>query len=217
MTRDPTEERTLPVRGLLLFASAACATIAFVAIAERVLEGHADDFDRTWALAIHSADHDVLDWIFIALTIIGSGPCLWGGILLVSVLAIRNHLWPLAMILAANGILAQVVNVALKHWFVRQRPTLFDEITRPETFSFPSGHSTSAVQIWGAIAAVLIALHPRLRPVIVPVTLLLIAGIGLSRVYLGVHWPTDVVAGFAAGVPFLVVTIHLLHRIKKPQ
>lgn len=207
------ERRVLPFKGTVLFAIAGLATVAFVAIAVRVLAGHADSFDRTWTLAVRKLDTDVLDYVFIAFTMIGSGPLLWGAILLVAVLAIRNHRWQLALLIAANGIVAQIVNLGLKTWFVRPRPTLFEEIARPSSWSFPSGHAMSAVQIWGVIAAVLIALYPRRRVVIVLANLILIAGIGLSRVYLGVHWPTDVLAGFAAGLPFLVVSVHLIHRV----
>ena len=61
------------------------------------------------------------------------------------------------------------------------------------------------------IAAVLVTLFPTRRTIILPAAVLLIAAIGFSRVYLGVHWPFDVLAGFAAGVPLLVTTVHLLH------
>lgn len=209
------ERRVLPLKGIVLFAIASLATIAFVAIAVRVLAGHADSVDRSWTLALHEIDTDALDYVFIAFTTIGSGPCLWGAVLVVAMLAIRNHRWQLALLLAANGVVAQIVNLGLKSWFVRPRPALFEEIARPSTWSFPSGHAMSAVQIWGVIAAVLIALYPRRRAVIVLANLMLMAGIGLSRVYLGVHWPTDVLAGFAAGLPFLVVSIHLIHRIMR--
>jgi len=207
------ERRVLPFKGIVLFVIAGVATVAFLAIALRVLAGHADLFDRTWTLAIHELDTDALDYVFIAFTTIGSGPCLWGAILLVSLIAIRNHRWQLAVLIAANGVVVQIVNLGLKTWFVRPRPTLFEEIVRPTSWSFPSGHAMSAMQIWGVIAAVLIALFPRRRVVIVLTNVLLLAGIGLSRVYLGVHWPTDVLAGFAAGLPFLVVSVHLIHRI----
>jgi undecaprenyl-diphosphatase len=209
------ERRILPLKAIVLFAVAGLATIAFVWIAREVLEGDADRFDRTWALAVHELDTPFLDKLFITLTTIGSGPCLWGTVALVGLVAIRGGRWQLSILLAGNALLAWAVNVALKASFVRARPTLFDEITRPSTWSFPSGHSMSAVQIWGAIAAVLIALYPARRAIIVPCTVLLIAGIGLSRVYLGVHWPTDVLAGFAAGLPFLVVSIHVIHRIMR--
>jgi undecaprenyl-diphosphatase len=209
------ERRILPLKAIVQFTVAALATIAFVWIADEMLEGNADAFDRKWALAVHAFDTPFLDKLFIALTTIGSGLCLWGTVALVSLVAIRDGRWQLSILLAGNAILAWAVNVALKASFVRERPTLFDEITRPSTWSFPSGHSMSAVQIWGAIAAVLIALYPARRVIIVPCVVLLIAGIGLSRVYLGVHWPTDVLAGFAAGLPFLVVTTHLIHRIMR--
>ncbi len=207
------ERKLLPLKGIVLAAIALIATVAFVAIARRVLEGHADAFDRHWALAIHHVSNRVLFWIAFSFTTIGSGPCLWAAILFVGLLAIRRGRWPLFVVLAANGLLVQLVNVGLKHWFVRARPTLFDEITRPETFSFPSGHSMSAVQVWGTIAAVLIAMHPERRTVYVIGALTLILGIGLSRVYLGVHWPTDVLAGWTAGLPFLAASVHLIHRI----
>ncbi len=214
--REQAAERSvLPLKGIVLFAIAGLATIAFVAIAVRVLAGHADAFDRSWTLAIHEIDTDALDYVFIAFTMIGSGPCLWGAILIVALLAIRDHRWHLAVLIAANGVVAQIVNLGLKTWFVRPRPALFEEIVRPTSWSFPSGHAMSSVQIWGVVAAVLIALYPQRRVVIVTSTLLLIAGIGLSRVYLGVHWPTDVVAGFAAGLPFLAVSVHLIHRIMR--
>lgn len=214
--RDPsTERRVLPIKAIVLFVIAAVATIAFVWIAEEMLEGEADPFDRKWTLAVHAIDTPFLDKVFFVLTTIGSGPCIWGAVILVGLVAIRRGRWHLALLLAGNALLAWGVNIALKASFVRERPTLFDEITRPSSWSFPSGHSMSAVQIWGTIAAVLIALYPARRVIIVPCAVLLIGGIGLSRVYLGVHWPTDVLAGFAAGLPFLVVSIHLIHRIMR--
>jgi len=205
-------KRALP-RGLILLVVAALATVCFIAIALRVVEGHADAFDLRWALAIHGADHDVLDTIMIVLTKIGSGPCLYGSILLVSLLALRRRLWPLSVILLANGLAALLTNWLLKLWFVRQRPTLFDEITRPETYSFPSGHAMSSMAVYGGIAAVLIGLYPQRRWSIVAAATVVIAGVGLSRIYLGVHWPLDVLAGFAGSVPFVVATVHVVHGL----
>lgn len=211
--QERVERKFLPLKGIVLAAIAVLATVAFVAIARRVLEGNADAFDRRWALEVHEHPSTFQFWLMFTFTTIGSGPCLWGAIVLVGVIAIRRGRWPLAIVLAGNGLLVQLINVGLKHWFVRARPTLFDEITRPATFSFPSGHSMSAVQVWGTIAAVLIALYPGRRGTFVMAALFLIFGIGLSRVYLGVHWPTDVLAGWTAGLPFLAVSVHLIHRI----
>jgi membrane-associated phospholipid phosphatase len=200
-------------RGLVLLVVAAIGTVCFVAIALRVVEGHADTFDRQWSLAIHDIDTEQLDIVMIAFTTIGSGPCLYASIALVSLLAWRRRLWPLAIILLANALVALLTNTLLKLWFVRARPTLFDEITRPETFSFPSGHAMSAMAVYGGTAAVLIGLYPTHRWLIVVTATILIAGVGFSRVYLGVHWPLDVLAGYTASVPFVVATVHIVHRL----
>ena len=94
---------------------------------------------------------------------------------------------------------------------------MFDEITRPETFSFPSGHALLAMAVYGGIAAVLVTLLPWRPVAVIGAAALLIVSIGFSRVYLGVHWPIDVLAGFAAGVPLIVATVHLLHTQGRPK
>jgi membrane-associated phospholipid phosphatase len=96
--------------------------------------------------------------------------------------------------------------------FSRERPRLFDKIALPTGYSFPSGHSMSAMGIYGVIAAALIAMYPAARRPVIAAAAVLIAAIGVSRVYLGVHWPSDVLGGWLGGIPPLVVSVHLLHR-----
>ncbi|HEY5943899.1 MAG TPA: phosphatase PAP2 family protein [Kofleriaceae bacterium] len=208
------KSRSLPWRAFVQFGLAIVATVLFVELAKYVIAGDADAFDKSVALAIHRIDPPnmpLLDWIMIGFTSIGSGIGLILAVAATVVWLVKNHHRRTALILTCNALAAQGLNVALKHYVQRPRPTLFDEITRPETFSFPSGHSLSAMAIFGGIAAVLVTLYPHRRARIVCAAVLLIATIGFSRVYLGVHWPLDVLAGFAAGVPLLVATIHLLH------
>jgi membrane-associated phospholipid phosphatase len=207
--------RFLTWRALILFAIAALATFGFVYLAELVLEGRADATDRAVALAIHGIDTPVLDVVLIAFTQLGSTPMLVVAVTVGTIWLWRTGHRRTAIILVANAVASQVLMVALKLYIARPRPTLFDEITRPETFSFPSGHSMSAMAIYGAIAAVLITHHRNHRTLIVASAAVLIAMIGFSRIYLGVHWPFDVLAGFAAGVPLLVATVHLLHNRAK--
>jgi len=97
----------------------------------------------------------------------------------------------------------------LKHVFGRARPTLFPEISLPADSSFPSGHSMGSMAIYGTVGRALIALYPEHRRLALVATPLLIAAIGFSRILLGVHWPSDVAAGFAAGVPFVLVARYL--------
>jgi membrane-associated phospholipid phosphatase len=218
MTPPPVvEPRKLPWRGLLLFSIAAAATILFVWIASELREGELDAVDKQVALALHQIDNRALDIVAISFTLLGTGPCLGIALAAVSYAAYRRGRRSYILILAANTIIAVGLNTILKLVFARARPTLFEVITRPDTYSFPSGHAMSAVTIYGAIAAVIIALRPSSKPLVAVVAMIVILGIGTSRVYLGAHWPMDVIAGWTAGLPFLVTTVHLLHRAQRGQ
>ncbi|NVB82817.1 MAG: phosphatase PAP2 family protein [Kofleriaceae bacterium] len=208
-------DRRIPWRALILLAIAAVATFAFVAIADEMREGEIDALDTRIALAVHSLETPVLDYVMIAFTNIGTGPAHFITVLAVSLWAIKRKRVPYVVVLVAVTVAAVVLNPLLKEAFSRARPTLFEVIRRPDTYSFPSGHAMSAMTIYGAIAAVAIALRPSARTPIVICAAILIACIGFSRVYLGVHWPMDVLAGWAAGVPFVVVAVHILHRLQQ--
>lgn len=94
-------------------------------------------------------------------------------------------------------------NAYLKHVFERARPRLFEEVATLHSYSFPSGHATAAIAIYGMIAFVVGRLAPRLRLLAAGGALALAVSIGISRIYLGVHWVTDVLAGYAAGAIIL--------------
>jgi undecaprenyl-diphosphatase len=105
-----------------------------------------------------------------------------------------------------------VLDLALKYAFHRQRPIPYFG-SAPTTFSFPSGHSLFSFCFFGTLAG-LMATRTSARPLKVIIYLtaaLLIFSIGLSRIYLGVHYPTDVVVGYlAAGI--WVTTVVILDR-----
>jgi undecaprenyl-diphosphatase len=211
------ERKQLPWRGLTLFAIAIVATFVFVWVANAVRQGELDDIDTRIAIAIHTHPSVALDMLAIAFTLIGSGPVLIASVVAVCYWSYRRGRRSYILIVIANCLIAMILNPLLKLYFERARPTLFEVIARPDTYSFPSGHSMSAVSVYGVLAAVVIALRPSAKPISVIAALILIVGIGLSRVYLGAHWPMDVVAGWASGIPFLVTTVHLLHRAKRGQ
>jgi len=101
--------------------------------------------------------------------------------------------------------LGQLVSSLLKAAIPRARPHDHPLVTRPPTHSFPSGHATMSF----ACATVLALMLPRLR---VPL-FLLAAAISWSRVYVGVHWPLDVLAGAALGVGIGVGVVRALPRL----
>jgi undecaprenyl-diphosphatase len=203
--------RSLTLRTCALFGIAAAASVAFVVIAAELRAGALDRVDVTVELAIHRLDSALGDDVMMAATRIGSNAVLLPAVAIVTALALRRRMWTVAIVLVIDAIAVITVDSALKLMFSRERPRLFDKISLPTDYSFPSGHSMSAIGVYGVVAAALIALYPRARrPVIVAATLL-VAAIGLSRVYLGVHWPSDVLGGLLGGVPPLVVGVHLIH------
>jgi undecaprenyl-diphosphatase len=210
--------RSLPWRTVIHFAIAALATLAFVKLASELLEGELDAVDRTLALGIHHHVHSpLLTAVMIGVTQLGAGYGLVAVVTVAVLCLLRAGHWRTALILVGDVLAAMLTTNVLKYVFQRPRPTLFDEITRPESWSFPSGHSLNAIAVYGGIAAVLVTLRLGPRWAVISASALLILAIGFSRVYLGVHWPFDVLAGFIAGVPLLVATVHLLHTRSGPR
>lgn len=129
---------------------------------------------------------------FQSLTAIGGfaalGPL---ALLVVAALIVRRHyveaLWLFATI-ASGRLLVE----ALKALIARPRPPLAERLTEVSSLSFPSSHAAGTLLTWLAIAM----LFPALRKWLLPFALLMAAGIGWSRIALGVHWPSDVLAGY---------------------
>jgi membrane-associated phospholipid phosphatase len=207
--------RALTLRTLGLFAIAFVASVAFVAIAAEVRRGTLDRLDAAIELAVHRLDAPLVDTVMKTATLIGSNVVLVPAVVLVTLLAVRLHKRIVAIVLAIDTIAVITAYSALKVMFSRERPRLFDKIALPTDYSFPSGHSMSALGIYGVIAAALIALYPHARRATIAAAILLVAAIGFSRIYLGVHWPSDVLGGYLGAVPPLIVSVHLIHRRRR--
>jgi undecaprenyl-diphosphatase len=102
---------------------------------------------------------------------------------------------------------AGLMTITLKLSFKRPRPVPFFNLTPPESYSFPSGHSLTSAVFFGALAAILTARikSRRVKAAIWIVSTAMFLLIGLSRIYLGVHYTTDVIAGFAAALIWILV------------
>ena len=132
------------------------------------------------------------------------------------VLSIRRRSWTPAILIAAAGSGSLLMTIAGKQLIGRTRPPLVDAVPPFEySPSFPSGHSLNAVVIAGVVAYLLILRQRRVRVrvVIVTVATVFALTIGISRVFLGHHWFTDVLAAWALGAAWLalVVTAHRLY------
>lgn len=111
-------------------------------------------------------------------------------------------------------ILSALANLALKEAFNRARPTI-DHLVVVETLSYPSGHAMSAMAFYGFLTYLVfqIKMSRLLRTFLTLVFISLIFLIGLSRIYLGVHFPSDVIGGFAAGLIWIAFCIILFNII----
>ena len=108
-----------------------------------------------------------------------------------------------ALLLAGSVVTERLLVDGLKEWIGRPRPHL--EIL-PHTMAFPSGHSANSMTAF--VATALLACPPRHRRVAIAAGLALTLAVGLTRIFLGVHWPSDVIGGWAFGL--LAVTAALI-------
>ncbi|MGE5416558.1 MAG: phosphatase PAP2 family protein [Acidobacteriota bacterium] len=108
------------------------------------------------------------------------------------------------------------LNDGLKVFFHRSRP-IFERLAEASGYSFPSGHSMHAMALYGFLAYLVWSDSPNilLRRVSMVVAFLVIVIVGISRIYLGVHYPSDVIAGFAAGGIWLIICIAVREIIIK--
>lgn len=148
---------------------------------------------------------DLGSTLFLAL--VGAGMMVYLGM-------VRKHFWDTMLVpLALFG--GAVLNTVLKYLFQRQRPTL-PHLVEVTGFSFPSGHAMLSFIFYGMVAY-LICLNSYNRvfkKFTVLLMVLIILAVGISRVYLGVHYPSDVLAGFAAGSFWLIACIIGLRGIR---
>jgi undecaprenyl-diphosphatase len=180
----------------------------FIEIADEVVEGELDNIDRLIFLAFRNPA-DIKDplgppWLeeaALEITALGSFAVL--GLITAAVLAwlllLRK---PGAAVLVGVSVLGGVlISSLLKSGFGRARPDLVPHIDAVSTLSFPSGHAMSAAVVYLTLAALLARAqeHRRLKFYLIGVAVTLTVLIGLSRVYLGVHWPSDVLAGWCVG------------------
>jgi membrane-associated phospholipid phosphatase len=174
---------------------------------------------RERSAAVQQVDAAVFEWfgsrrtafanaLFVALTTAG-GPLGMGGLagVVFAVLLARRRLrW--AAYLAITSLGGVLLNQLLKVHYLRQRPDASAAVLGATGYSFPSGHAMNATIILGALAylAARSARGWRSKSAVLAALATLALAIGISRLYLGVHWTSDVAAGFAAGLLWLAAT-----------
>jgi undecaprenyl-diphosphatase len=193
---------------LLLGLVAAIGTLIFFSwLTDEVLEGDSVHFDEVTRAAVHTLASPAMTLVMRFLSFVGSTIVLTIGTAIVVIWFATKRWGREATLFAATMIGAALLNITLKLTFKRARPTPFFDLTPPETYSFPSGHSLASACFFGALAAILTARIKNRRPrtIIWFVCALMFLSIGFSRIYLGVHHTTDVIAGFSAALIWILM------------
>jgi undecaprenyl-diphosphatase len=127
----------------------------------------------------------------------------------------RELYWMLTLAAAMIGGLT--LNVMLKHAYERARPEFEDPVVVLHSFSFPSGHTTGATLFYGVLAAFLVSRYydHRRRVAIVVTAIVVIALVAFSRMYLGAHFLSDVLAAVSSSTAWLVVCLSAVHGLVK--
>jgi undecaprenyl-diphosphatase len=206
--------------GSILFlglASAAGSILFFAWMAEEVLEGDTRIFDETVRGFVHGFANDWLTLLMKFITLLGSTLFLSLVCICVLVIFIKKKWKRAAVLLMTTMAGAVILNFVLKISFERARPVPFFETPLPESYSFPSGHSLYAVCFYVGLAWLITSqLSNFLTQFVIWIfAVFLCLLIGLSRIYLGVHYPSDVIAGFAAAIVWLSAVILIDYIIKK--
>lgn len=197
-------------RLILLFGGLLLPLWGFSELAGEVREGEAFNFDDPVLLLAQAMARDGFDRVFVFFSHIGYA---WGvvpaDIALVLLLTLRRHFREAlfaGIALAGSGLL----NLAAKQFFARDRPSLWESIAPESTYSFPSGHAMGSMTL--AMVLMLLAWPTRWRVPMLAAMAVFVAMVGLSRVYLGVHYPSDILAGWMAAMVWAVGIYLLVFR-----
>lgn len=198
---------TIGTLGLLL-----CLAIIYVLaqLSEEVLEREAFGFDKTILLWIHQFANPALDTIMLNVTRLGNPST----VVFITLVAL-GILWGRryrqeAKIFLLNCLGGAILSYGLKLAFSKPRPQLWKSLIAEQSYSYPSGHALGSIVLYGFLAYLLGTHYPKYTRVFYSIAAILIVSIGLSRLYLGVHWPTDVIAGYGVGFLWITFCITML-------
>lgn len=184
--------------------------VIFITMVVLLLTGNVTSLDNSIYNTIISSKSDAMTMFMTIITMMCNTEFIIVATLLL-VLFIKNK--KMGGMMASNIVLCSVVNTIIKHIFLRPRPVGI-KLIEQGGYSFPSGHSMMAVAFYGLL--VYIIWNTKWRNVwkIFTTTLLviLILLIGISRIYVGVHFASDVIAGLSISLSYLIIFIELLYK-----
>jgi undecaprenyl-diphosphatase len=201
---------------VLGFAIAALAVWGFAEFADVVEAGATLEFDLAAMEWMESHRLELLDRFLLDVTALGTGLVV---LIVVGVaglfLALTDHRYSAILLLVATAG-GQLLNSVLKLFYDRPRPSNIEALTHTMSTSFPSGHAMSAVIVYGTVAYLAARLQKErwARALTMLAAVIIIIAIAASRVYLGVHYPSDVLAGTIVGAAWAAFCMAGLEAVR---
>jgi membrane-associated phospholipid phosphatase len=137
------------------------------------------------------------------------------GAVVIALLILRKFRWVVYLIVTVGG--GALLDAELKRYFARARPDLAEMLRQAHGYSFPSGHAMESTVVFGALSYLAFRTTERwgAKAAVLALGITLIIAVSLSRVYLGVHWISDVVAGISAGALWVVITTMAYETVRR--
>jgi undecaprenyl-diphosphatase len=193
---------------LVVGLGACVLLLAFVTLAGKVMDGDTQAFDTKILRALRDPSDPSrpigpawMEGMLIDLTALGGSTILWMLILAVAGFLVLQTRYRTAIVVLITSGSGELLNFAMKHAFNRPRPTVVPHLRMVYTTSFPSGHAMESAIVYLTLAAILMraADTTATKIYILSIAALLTTLTGVSRVFLGVHYPTDVIGGWIVG------------------
>ena len=197
---------------LLSFMAVTVLVAGFVHLTDEVIEGSTLHLDQAVLLGIHQVHSPWLDALVTSTTDIGG----LIGVVILTLLAVgllclaRKYRAVVQLLIGVGG--ADLMNVLLKNMFERARPDLWQWLVHESSYSFPSGHAMASSAL--AMSVVLILWHTRWRWGAVAAAALYTVYVGLTRLYLGVHYPSDIIGAWIISAAWVVLASMVIGTIK---
>jgi undecaprenyl-diphosphatase len=214
MTNRPVRQTTIgKLAGALGLAS--LLVVLFANIAEEILEGDTLGGDEAVLYRLNAMSTPLLDAVIPYVTDLG-GPLFAIAIAIVLIfIYYRRKKWNAVLQIGVGLGGVGLLSTLLKLLFGRDRPQLWERLIDASNYSFPSGHAAFSSAL--ALTIILLAWHTKYRTATLIAGCIYVIVIGLTRLYLGVHYPTDILAGWCLGFGWVLLVAALLGLFGKPK